>query len=80
MRVHDVEFTRAQRGWNCDIVFTVTTTRQFTDETHRVADGCWGHTLFSVFVAWWRARRAMKRLVREIQARPGERSAIGWAE
>ena len=72
-RVRAVEFERGQIAWKCTIWFTVTTSRQFTDEEFRVASGgrWW-------WVAYWRASRLYKITARSDRAKPGERAAKGW--
>ena len=77
-RVEAVTFQRAQRGWRCRITFTLTTARQFTDETTAVEDGCFGHSFWAVWRAYRRARKLMKEYVRMHGAKPHEREMKGW--
>jgi hypothetical protein len=75
MRIDAIVFERAQLGWGCTIVFPLTTTRQFTDETASVKAGSrWR------WLAFLRAKRAMRELIRIQGAKSGERAAIGWAD
>jgi hypothetical protein len=39
MKIYDVNFSRAQRGWVCELTFSVQTHRQFTNEWHDIR-GC----------------------------------------
>ena len=75
MRLRGFDVTKGQLGWVCDCHFMVTTIRQFTAEEHAVRDGS-SWLLLAMLKAWWLARRT----ARAMQAKPGERTAIGWAE
>jgi hypothetical protein len=79
-KIRSIEFINCQHGWCCEIVFTLTTTYQFTDEEVAADGHARGHSLFSMILAWWRARRQMKENIREHGAKPGERMAKGWVD
>ena len=75
MRVWNVLFEKAQRGWHCTITFTHETANQFTEEIEAVRCGAryW----------WWAyicARRAARATHELLRAKPGERAAKGWAD
>ena len=75
MRIVVWEFTRSQRYWVCRCTFTTPTIRQFTEEEHTVmAGGRW------LWQAWWRCWRTVLSCNKIVQAKLGERSAIGWGE
>lgn len=66
---------KRERGWICRVVFSVTTTNQFTDETHQGnGDARWWP------LAFWRARRDARHKHAMLVASPGARTAMGWAE
>ena len=74
-KIREINFTWHPLAgvWGCQVDFTLTTARQFTDEWCRAeAAGRWR------WLAWWRARRAVSRHAREHAARPGEREKKGW--
>lgn len=75
MRIWNVQFERGQRGWNCTIVFTLATTRQFTDEQQVIQKGArfWPW-------AYVRARREARKYHRLHGAKCGERVALGWTD
>lgn len=75
MRIRGVSIDRAQLAWVCDITFTLTTVRQFTDETHTLR--ATGQSLLTALLNGWRAARAY---ARENVAKPGERMALGWSD
>jgi hypothetical protein len=73
MRIRGIEIGASQRGWTCDVHYTVETTRQFTAEQHTARDGGrW------IWLAIWRAMRRAKAEAKLLSAKPGERAAIGW--
>lgn len=74
-RTKEICLRRCQRGWYCEIVYTLTTTRQFTDEyCDSRAGGRWW------FVALFRAWRYKRAFSKEQGAKSGERKAMGWAD
>ena len=55
-----------QRGWKCALAFYVSTRRQFTDEYVYVKGfGKWWWS------SWWNARKAMRKAIIRLQAKPG---------
>jgi len=77
MKIRGVELTYyPQVGlWGCQVWFRLTTVRQFTDEECQAeADARWW------WLALWRGWRAAKRYANANAAKPGERTAMGWAE
>lgn len=72
-RIREILIGRSQRGWVCELTFTVRTARQFTDEWHSVRDGSKSF-LIAIAKSWF----AMRRDVNEHAAKPGERKTKGW--
>jgi hypothetical protein len=79
MKIRHVLFSRAQLGWVCEITFTSITARQFTAEEIELKEGCNGHGLISIWLAFWRARRAARQWAKANSPLSGEREAKGWA-
>ena len=75
MRLRGFNTTRAQTGWVSDCCFMVTTAAQFTSEEHVVR----GHGRW-MWLAMWRSYRWAKAKAMQMQAKPGERAAKGWAD
>ena len=76
MKVHEfvVGWHRQVNAWSCEMTVTIETASQFASEWHEVAaDSRWW--LLAVAKAWLAARRLNQKLA----AKPGERSAKGWA-
>jgi hypothetical protein len=69
-RIFDVQFSKATRGWNCEIAFRVQTRRQCTREDHTVR-GYGKLGVLGALLAYVNARRAVRREVRLLQALPG---------
>lgn len=74
MKYREILLGRIQGGWSCEITFTVTTARQFSDEQHDVHE-----TASTWYGALWGAWRAVRAIVREVGAKRGERKACGWS-
>jgi hypothetical protein len=76
MKTYAVLFQRRQEGWTCEITFTCTTGRQFTDETMTVSSAVYR----SWFAAWRNARLSAKVWAAANRAVQGERAEKGWTE
>lgn len=76
--ISGVSFTLGQTAWTCAVFFDVKTTEQFSDARRCTAGYGGGHSLFSAIVAFLRARRGFKQVMKREKARPGEREAKGW--
>ena len=74
MNINGFEITKAQRGWLCDCHFSITTSKQFTDELH-ISHGQSRWLILSIL----KSTQAAGKTARELSARPGERAAKGWA-
>ena len=61
MRVHGVELIRATRGWVCEVHFSVSTHRQFTNEWHVARRGS-KNIVLALVKGLIRARREAKHL------------------
>lgn len=73
MRIRAIELGRAQRGWVCDVFFTVQTLRAFTPEEMCVrSGGRW------IITAIWNGLRDAKRKAISEEATPGELKSCGW--
>lgn len=72
-KIRGYDLTKGQRGWQCDVAFAVHTARQDSMEEHAVR----GHGRW-MFSAMWNAYWIARRLIDELQARPGERATNGW--
>jgi len=68
--IYDVQFSRATRGWICEIAFRVQTRRQCTREDHTIR-GYGRLGAFGALLAYLDARRAARRFVAILQAMPG---------
>jgi hypothetical protein len=73
MKIRAIELGRAQRGWVCDVFFTVETLRQISPEEMDVRSG--GRWLLT---AIWNGIREAKRKAVSEEATPDERRKIGW--
>ena len=74
MRIRAIELGRAQKGWVCDVFFTVQTLRQFTHEEMVVRSG--GRWIWS---AIWNGIKEAKRKAVSEEATPHERKQHGWS-
>ena len=74
MKIKGYDTTKAQRGWVCDCYYTVTTAQQFSDEERVVR----GHGRW-MWLAMLRSYLAVRKAAAQLQAKPGEREAKGWA-
>lgn len=73
MRLRGFDLTRAQRGWVCEVCFTVFTVNQCSAEEHVIRSG--GRWILSaMWNGFWDARRTAMSLA----AKPGERKKLGW--
>jgi hypothetical protein len=75
MRIRAIELGRAQRGWVCDVFFTVQTLRAFTPEEMDVRSG--GRWIWS---AIWNGIRDAKRKALSEEATPDEMKRHGWSK
>jgi hypothetical protein len=75
VKIRGYDLTMTQRGWVCDVCYTVTTARQFTDEEH-VARGGGRWLLTAMISGYLKAKVEAKHL----RAMPGERERIGWVQ
>ena len=73
MKIRAIEIGRAQRGWVCDVYFTVQTLRQFSPEEMAVRSG--GRWIWS---AIWNGIRDAKRKAKSEEATPDELKKCGW--
>lgn len=74
MKFDAIVYERAQLGWRCSIVFGLTTARQFTDEvTTAIGRSRWR------WLAYIRAKREVRRLVKAEGDVRSKRAALGWA-
>lgn len=72
-KIHEIHFARAQHGWNCEVVFSLTTSNQCSQE--------WCDCQVSartIIGAFLKALRSRARFSAENRAKPGEREAKGW--
>jgi hypothetical protein len=74
MKIFDVRFGKAQRGWICDLSCHVTVHTQFSDMMHTVR----GHSMplvpfgpLGVLSAYLDAWRLMRVEIKRLQAEPG---------
>ena len=74
MRIRAIELGRAQRGWVCDVFFTVSTLRQMTDEEMAIRSG--GRWLLT---AIWNGIRDANAEAIKNEATPHERRQKGWS-
>lgn len=73
MRIRAIELSRAQRGWVCDVFFTVQTLQQFTPEEMAIrSGGRW------ILTAIWNGLREAKRKASSEEATPDEIKKRGW--
>lgn len=74
MRIRAIELGRAQKGWVCDVFFTVQTVRQFTHEEMAVrSGGRW------ILTSIWNGIRDAKRKAASEEATPDELKQRGWS-
>lgn len=73
MNIRSIEISRAQRGWICDVAFTVQTLRQFTPEEMAVRSG--GRWILS---AMYNGIREAKKTATANQATIAELKHCGW--
>jgi hypothetical protein len=75
MKLKELLIGRVGGGqWSCEICFTLTTARQFTDEMHNV------HRVSKTWYgALWKSIREVRQIVRLLGAKRNERKAKGWA-
>jgi|APGre2960657404_1045060.scaffolds.fasta_scaffold136785_2 hypothetical protein len=74
MRIRAIELGRAQKGWVCDVFFTVQTLRQCSHEEMAVRSG--GRWIWS---AIWNGIRDAKRKATSEEATPDELKQRGWS-
>jgi hypothetical protein len=72
MKIEQITFGKAQRGWVCDLWFCVKTKRQYTSERHEVQGGAKGHSYISIILAYLNARKLAIAEAKRLEALPGE--------
>ena len=74
MRIRAIELGRAQKGWVCDVFFTVQTLRQCSAEEMAIRSG--GRWMLT---AIWNGLRDAKKKARSEEATPDELKQRGWS-
>jgi hypothetical protein len=76
IKVYEILFGKASKGWICDIAVSFYTHRQFTRETH-IVRGYGKLGVFGFTVSYVRAKRNIRKLRRKLQSLPGKHNWDG---